>query len=77
MTYYKIIFELFEKLHSLIYAIQFMTSQVIPLSFVLLNLESVEKKGKITKMRTSQEQKEPLDEMQISQLLKGFHFVKK
>ena len=54
-----------------------MTSQVIPLSFVLLNLESVEKKGKITKMRTSQEQKEPLDEMKISQLLKGFHFVKK
>ena len=29
-----------------IYASQFMTSQIIPLLFVLLNLESVEKKGK-------------------------------
>ena len=39
----KAVFELLQKLHALIYAGQFMT-QIIPLSFVLLNLESVERK---------------------------------
>ena len=38
--------ELFQKLHLQTYAIQFMTSQIIPLPFVLLYLESVERKGK-------------------------------
>ena len=38
--------ELFQKLHLQIYAIQFMTSQIILLPFVLLHLESVERKGK-------------------------------
>ena len=42
----KAVFELFQKLHLQIYAGHFMTSQIIPLSFVLLNLESVERKGK-------------------------------
>ena len=37
------VFELFQKLHLLIHASQFMTSEIIPLSFVLLNLESVER----------------------------------
>ena len=41
--------ELLQKLHLQIYAIQFMTSQIIPLPFVLLNLESMEKKGKTYK----------------------------
>ena len=40
----KAVFELLQKLHVLIYAGQFMT-QIIPLSFVLLNLESAERKG--------------------------------
>ena len=35
-----------------------MTSEIIPLSFVLLNLESVERKAKITKIGISREQKE-------------------
>ena len=37
---------LFQKLHMQIYASQFMTSQIIPLPFVLLYLESVERTGK-------------------------------
>ena len=43
------VFELFQKLLLLIYAHQFMKSQIISLTFVILDLESVEKKGKITK----------------------------
>ena len=42
----KAVLELFQKLHLQIYASQFMTSQVIPLPFVLLNLEGVERKWK-------------------------------
>ena len=38
------VFELFQKLHLQIYANQCMTSLIIPLPFVLLNLESVERK---------------------------------
>ena len=38
--------ELFQKLHLQIYASQFMTSQIIPLPFLLFYLESVERKGK-------------------------------
>ena len=38
--------ELFQKLHLQIYASQFMTSQIISLPFVLLYLESVERKEK-------------------------------
>ena len=45
----KAVFELLQKLHVLIYAGQFMT-QIIPLSFVLLNLESVERKGETYKI---------------------------
>ena len=42
----KAVFELFEKLRLQIYARQLMASYIIPLPFVLLNLEDVEKKGK-------------------------------
>ena len=37
------VFELFQKLHLQIYASQLMTSQIIPLPFVFLNLEAVER----------------------------------
>ena len=46
MLSYKAVFELFQKLHLQIYATQCMTSVIIPLSFVLLNLEKVERKRK-------------------------------
>ena len=49
---------LFQKLHMQIYASQFMTSKIIPLPFVLLYLESVERKGKNTKVWISWDQKE-------------------
>ena len=42
----KAFFELFHKLHLQTYASQFMTSEIIQLLFVLLNVESVERKGK-------------------------------
>ena len=42
----KAIFELFQKLNLLIYASEFTASQIIPLPFVLLNLESLERKRK-------------------------------
>ena len=42
----KAILEFFQKLHLYIYASQFMTSQISPLPLVLLNLESVKRKGK-------------------------------
>ena len=35
-----------------------MTSEIIPLPFVFLNLESVKGRGKITKIQISREQKE-------------------
>ena len=57
MVYYKAVFELFQKLHLQICASQCMTL-IIPLPFVLLNLESVERKRKNTKILISQEQKE-------------------
>ena len=38
--------ELLQKLHQQIYASQFMTSWIIPLPYVLLNLECVKRKGK-------------------------------
>ena len=46
MMEYKADFELFPKLNLQIYASQFMASLIIPLPFVLLHLESVERKGK-------------------------------
>ena len=41
--YYLAVFELFQKLRLQIYASQFMTSYIIPLRFVLLNLESTDR----------------------------------
>ena len=59
MISYKVIFELFQKLHLQIYGNQFMASYIIPLPFVLLNLECVERKGKNYKnLNISREQKE-------------------
>ena len=58
MMKYKAVSELFQKLHLLIYASQFMISQIISLWFLLLNLENVETKEKITKLWISQEQRE-------------------
>ena len=46
MMEYKTVIELFQKLPLQIYGSQFMTSQIIPLPFVLLNLEIVERKEK-------------------------------
>ena len=43
---YKTTVELFPRLYLQIYASQFMTSQINPLPFDLLYLESVERKGK-------------------------------
>ena len=48
--YCKAVFELFQRLHLQIYASQFMTSQIIPLLFVVWNLESVEKRQNIRKI---------------------------
>ena len=49
MVTHKAVFKLFQNLNLQIYASQFMASQTIPLPFVHLNLESVERK-KITKI---------------------------
>ena len=49
--------ELFQKLLLQIYASQFMKSQIIPLSFVLLYLESVESIGKNYKSLTRERKK--------------------
>ena len=58
------VFELFQKLHLQIYASQFMTSSIIPLPFALLNLESVERKGKkLQKFEYLENKKSFLDEM--------------
>ena len=46
MMFYKAVFKLLQKWHLQIYASQFMTSETIRLSFVYLNLESVERKWK-------------------------------
>ena len=57
-------FELFQNLHLLIYANQFMASWRIPLSFVLLNLESVERKEKkLQKLKHFEKEKSFLDEI--------------
>ena len=56
------VFELFRKLHLLIHASQFMTSEIIPLSFVLLNLESVERE-KIQRFEYLKNKKSFLDEI--------------
>ena len=57
MMYCEAAFELFQKLHLQIYASQFMTSYIIPLPLALLNLEKVERMGKITKNGISWEQR--------------------
>ena len=43
MIWFKVVLELFQKLHLQIYASQFMTSRINPLPFVVLNLESLER----------------------------------
>ena len=61
----KAVFELFKKLHLQIYASQFMTSWIIPVLFVLLSLEIVERKGKIQKCEYLEKEKSFLDEIKI------------
>ena len=56
------VFELFQKSHLQIYASQFMTSELILLPFVILNLESVERGG-ITKFEYLGKKKSLLDEI--------------
>ena len=57
------VFELFQKLHLQIYASQFKTLLIIPLPFVLLNLESLEWKGKkLQKIKYLENEKSFLDE---------------
>ena len=63
MMSYKTVVELFQKLHLQIYASQFITSQIIPLLFVLLYLESVERKGKNYKNLNISRTKELFDEI--------------
>ena len=57
--------ELFKKLHLQIYASQFTTSQIIPFLFVLLYLESLERKGKkLQKFEYLQNEKSFFGEME-------------
>ena len=56
------VFELFQKLHLQSYASQFMTSEIIPLPFVFLNLESVGRGG-IQKFLYLKKEKSFLDEI--------------
>ena len=52
--------------------------QIIPLAFVLLNLESVERKRKNYKNLNISRRKQlfRLNKKQFSQFLKGYHLVK-
>ena len=61
MMQYKVVFKLFQKLHLLIYASQFMRSYVLPLLFAHLSLEKAKRKEKITKIWISREKKIFLD----------------
>ena len=65
MVLCKVVFELFQKLHLEIIASQFMTLYIIPLLFVLLNLESVEKKRKDYKHLNISRRKRALGEIKI------------
>ena len=57
------VFKLFQKLHLQIYASHVMASHIIPQRFVLLNLESVERKGKkLEKFKYLENEKSFLDE---------------
>ena len=71
--------ELFQKLHLQNYASQFMTSKIIPLPFIFLNLENVEREGKNYKnlniLRTERAFSMKLKTFSI--VLKGYHLVKK
>ena len=74
------VFWLFQKLNLLISANQFMTSEIIPLSFVLLNLKRVEGKGKHYKKSNISKRKYNLfrsNKKHFSYFMKGYHLVKK
>ena len=64
MIKYKAVSELFQKLHLQIYACQFITSKIIPLPFVLLSLESVERE-KIQKFEYLKNEKSFVDKKNI------------
>ena len=59
----KAVFELFQKLNLQIYASHFMTSQIIPLPFALLNLESGKEGKKSQKFEYLENKKSFLDEV--------------
>ena len=59
---YEAVFELFQKVHLLIYGSQFMT-QIVPLSFVLFNLESGKERKKLQKFEYLEIEKTFLNEI--------------
>ena len=76
MMQYKVVFELFQKLHLQIYASQFMISWIIPFPFVLFSLERNGRK--LQKFEYLENENGFLDEMKnIFQFLKGYHLVEK
>ena len=62
MMYHKVVFELFQNLHLQIYASQLMKSQIIPLPFALLYLESLEREN-FKKFEYLENKKSILDEI--------------
>ena len=73
------VFELFQILHQQVFPSQFMTSEIVPLPFVLLNLESLERQGKkLQKFDYLENEKSFLNEIKnIFQFLKGYHLMEK
>ena len=60
---HKAVFELFQKLHLLIYASQFIKLQITPFSFALLNLEVWKGREKIQEFEYLENETSFLDEI--------------
>ena len=58
MMQYKVVFKLFQKLHLLIYASQFMRSYVLPLLFAHLSLEKQKGRKKLQKFEYLEKKKD-------------------
>ena len=71
------VFELFQKLHLQIYVSQFMTSKIIALSVVILNLESMERKEKMQKVHYLKNKKSFFDEANFFLVFEGLSFGEK
>ena len=65
------VFELFQELKLQIYVSEFMTSWIISLPFVLLNLKSLEREKKYKKIEYLKNEKSFFNE------IKGYNFVEK